>query len=118
MIRTTVAIYAAALGFALLFSASLSQAHGTSQKTTTETTPAVSSNSSGVVYKLSGLHCGGCVGTLQKALCEGAEYQSCQVTMTDEAKQSGLIRITPKAGQTVDYAKLKTRTKEAGYSLE
>lgn len=70
------------------------------------------------VFTVKGMHCEACVSAITKKVCTEGTYASCSVVLTDESKQLGEIRITPKEGQTIDTAKLKTAVSDIGYELK
>lgn len=70
------------------------------------------------VFTVKGMHCEACVSAITKEVCTEGTYASCNVTLTDESKQLGEIRLVPKDGQTVDAAQLKKSVSDIGYEVK
>jgi copper chaperone CopZ len=70
------------------------------------------------VFAVKGMHCEACVSSIRKKICTEGTYSACDVALTDEKKQLGEIRITPKEGQTIDLPKMRTQVSDMGYELK
>ena len=70
------------------------------------------------VFAVKGMHCEACVSSIRKKICTEGTYASCDVALTDEKKQLGEIRITPKDGQPVDVTKMRSQVSDMGYELK
>lgn len=90
------------------------------EKTTTTTTKTKTTAASAdqQVFKVEGMHCGGCAGTVEKAVCKKDAYAKCSAAVVDEKTEMGEVRITPKKGQAVDVEALRTALKDVGYTLK
>lgn len=69
-------------------------------------------------FKVDGMHCGGCVANVQRAVCKDSPYEKCAAKILNEKKEIGELSITLKDGQTFDEAKLRSDMKEAGYPIK
>lgn len=69
-------------------------------------------------YTVEGMHCSGCKKMITKKVCEdatlSAQFESCQVELTDKEKQIGKITIRTKDHKPVNFAELEKAVKSAG----
>lgn len=67
---------------------------------------------------VTGMHCGSCEATIEKAACKGKDYSACEANITDSKKQQGHLKIETKEGQTVDTKALIEKINKLGYQAE
>jgi len=69
-------------------------------------------------FKITGMHCGACVSTVEKTVCKDAGFAKCKANLLDASTQSGELIIETKPGQKADPAKIIEELGKLGYKTE
>lgn len=66
-----------------------------------------------------GMHCEGCTEMVQGKVCEEGKYSTCEIKITDEAKELGQIHVVTKDEKAkVDEKAIKAAVIDAGYKMQ
>lgn len=65
-------------------------------------------------FKVKGMHCTGCVESVEGEVCEAGKYKACKVGLVKGEKNVGEISIETNPGQTLVLADIQAKVKNAG----
>jgi len=66
-----------------------------------------------VTIQVQGMHCGSCVKSLNRKVCQELALENCEVNLTNRKEEMGQISFSKKEG--LDLIKVKSIITDAGY---